>query len=152
MEIRSLFFAVMMFFSSLTGFSQSLVGTWKRISMVLVDKDNVSADLQTKMTKALPCSADVTYTFLASGIQKANIPDDCKKRLASMAAMFAEAKYELNGTALKIFSAKKEISSDAVYQVSFKGSTMTWIYDYLANPKVPNPTKAKKIVIVYQKL
>lgn len=152
MKIRALFFALVIVFIAHSGFSQSLVGTWKRVSTVLIDKDNIATDLQKMMAKSIPCSVNITYTFEASGLQKTNIPEDCKKRLASIAAMYADAKYELNGSMLKVFSSKKELFPDAVYKLSFQGNKMTWVHNYSDNPKDPNPTKAKTITIVYQKL
>jgi hypothetical protein len=135
-----------------TALAQSIVGTWKRTSTVLVDKDNVSTDLQQMMTERMPCASRVTYTFLASGLQKTSIPKDCEKAMAAMAAMYADAKYELKGNKLKVFSPQKELFPDAVYDVSFQGNTMTWTYDYTANPATPNPTHAKKITIIHQKI
>lgn len=152
MKTSQAFFILLLALIGHHSFSQSLVGTWKRVSTVLVDKDNVATDLQKMMAKSIPCSVNITYTFEASGLQKTNIPEDCKKRLASMAAMYADSKYELNGSTLKVFSTKKELFPDAVYKLSFQGNTMTWVHRYDDNPKVPNPTKAKTITIVYQKL
>lgn len=133
-------------------FSQSLVGTWKRVSTVLVDKNNVSNDLQKMMAKSLPCSVKLTYTFEASGIQKTNIPADCKKIMESAESMYADTKFEFNGKTLLVFSPKKELFPDATYQVTFQGNRMTWVHNFKDNPKDPNPTKTKSIKIVYEKL
>ena len=32
------------------------------------------------------------------------------------------------------------------------GNTMTWDFDYTANKQVPNPEKAKRVVIKYQRI
>lgn len=135
-----------------SGFSQTLVGTWKRVSTVLVDKNNVSNDLQKMMAKSLPCSVKLTYTFEASGIQKTNIPADCKKIMESTASMYADTKFEFNGKTLLVLSPKKELFPDAAYQVSFQGNRMTWVHNFTDNRKDPNPSKTKSITIVYEKL
>ena len=152
MKIKALFFALLIVCLAQSSYSQSLVGTWKRVSTVLVGKDNVSNDLQKMMTKSIPCTVNITYTFETSGLQKTNIPEDCKKKLASMAAMYVDTKYELNGSNLKVFSSQKKLFPDAVYKLSFHGNKMTWVHHYSDHPKDPNPTKAKTITIVYQKL
>ncbi len=40
----------------------------------------------------------------------------------------------------------------SVHTVTFVGNTMTWRFNYADNPKMPNPTKAKSMTIVYQRI
>ncbi len=135
-------------------FAQSVVGTWKRTSIIIEDAKGESKEMQQMMEKASPCSAKITYSFLASGAQKTNIPADaeCQKILSKIAEFAADVKYQLAGSKITVFSNKKELYPDATYQLNFSGNTMTWLFDYASNPSTPNPTKAKKMKIVYTKI
>ena len=132
--------------------AQSIVGKWKRVSLIVVDKDGKSTDAQPMMEKAMPCTAKILYEFTSGGLQKTIISNDCKTQMAAMAALFVDVPYVFKGNKLTIKTIDSKSMPDAIYDLKVIGGTMTWNFDYVQNPKTPNPTKAKSMSIVYKKM
>jgi hypothetical protein len=130
---------------------QSIVGVWKRTSVLVTDKDGKNSEVQTMLEKSMPCMAGIRYEFTTAGMQKTIVPEACKKSLSAMAAMFGDVPYSLSGNKVFIKSPNKKMAPDATYVYQIKGSVMTWSFSYLDNPETPNPTKAKSMTIQYQK-
>jgi len=64
--------------------------------------------------------------------------------------MNGDGKCTLTGNKLIVTSSK---IPTATYEISFKGNTMTWFFDYAANPKTLNPGgQSKSLTIVYTKI
>jgi hypothetical protein len=130
---------------------QSIVGVWKRTSVMVTDKDGKNSEVQTMLEKNMPCMAGIRYEFTAAGMQKTIVPEECKKSLSAMAAMFGDAPYSVSGNKIFIKSPNKKMAPDATYVYQIKGNLMTWSFSYTDNPETPNPTKAKSMTIQYQK-
>lgn len=134
-----------------TANGQSIVGVWKRTSVVVIDKDGKSSDVQIMLEKGMPCMAGIRYEFTAAGLQKTIVPEACKKSLSTMAALFGDVPYSLSGNKIYIKSPNKKLAPDATYVYQIKSNVMTWSFSYTDNPETPNPTKAKSMTIQYQK-
>ena len=128
----------------------SVTGTWKRTGMSTVDVTGTATDLQASMMKAMPCSKNITYTFKADGSILTNVPDECSALKKTLESMNGDGKCTLTGNKLIVTSSK---IPTATYEISFKGNTMTWFFDYAANPKTLNPGgQSKSLTIVYTKI
>lgn len=130
---------------------QSIVGLWKRTSVLVTNKDGKNSEIQAMLEKSMPCMAGIRYEFTAGGVQKTIVPEECKKSLSTMAAMFGDAPYSVSGSKIFIKSPNKELAPDATYVYQIKGKVMTWSFSYADNPQTPNPTQAKSMTIQYQK-
>lgn len=128
-----------------------VAGTWKRTSMTLVDASGKTTDLNATMAKAMPCTKDITYTFLADGSLKTNVPDACGAMKKTIETMNASGKWTMSGQKLTVTTTIKSLPP-ATYDVRFQGNTMTWVFTYADNPGTPNPTNAKQMTIVYQQV
>ena len=132
--------------------AQSIVGKWKRTAVLLTDVDGEVTDVQAMVEEEMPCTASIVYEFTGDGTQKTIIPADCLKAMKAMAKLYVDVKYSLTGNKLTVKAADMPDFPDSVYLIKIQGSTMTWEFDYVNNPKYPNPTKAKHMSIVYKKL
>jgi hypothetical protein len=64
--------------------------------------------------------------------------------------MNGDGKCAMTGNKLIVTSSK---IPTATYEVSFKGNTMIWFFDYATNPKTLNPGgHSKSMTIVYTKI
>ncbi|MBO0931336.1 lipocalin-like domain-containing protein [Fibrella aquatilis] len=131
--------------------SQSVVGTWKRTAMLLTEANGNTDDSMPDMTKAMPCTARITYTFLADGTMSTNVPDDCGVIKKATDKINKTSRWAVSGNKLKVWVLDKSLP-DSEQVLTFSGNTMTWTFDYAANPQMPNPTKAKRLVINYVRL
>lgn len=129
----------------------TVTGTWKRTSMLLVDGDGKTTDMNKMMEKNMPCTKDITYTFSADGTLKTNVPDACGALKKTIESMNASGRWTMSGNKVLVTTTMKDIPQ-ATYEVNLQGNTMTWIFNYAENPKMPNPTKAKRMTIIYQRV
>ena len=138
---------------SLSASAQSVVGTWKRMGAIVTNKDGSMMDMLAMMEKMMPCTNNITYAFLASGIQRTTIPDDCQKRMGDMAKQFmGDARYKLRGNQLTIIPAAITKLPVVTYTVTTTGKTMTWVMDADAQLGKPNKGNVKSILMSYQRL
>ncbi|UFH53765.1 lipocalin family protein [Spirosoma sp. KNUC1025] len=129
----------------------NVTGTWKRTSMTLVDASGKATDMMQMMTKSMPCSKDITYTFTSDGQMRTIVPDACGSLKKTIESMNATGRWTSHGDKVTVTTTMKDIPP-ATYDLKIQGNTMTWIFNYSDNPKTPNPTKAKRMAITYQKL
>ncbi len=138
---------------SLSATAQSVVGTWKRVGSIVTNKDGSMMDMLAMMEKMMPCINNITYAFLASGIQRTTIPDDCQKRMGNMAGqLMGDAHYRLKGNQLTIMPAATTKLPIVTYTVTMTGNTMMWIMDADAQSVKPNKGQVKSITMSYQRL
>lgn len=132
--------------------AQSVVGKWKRHMVNITDKDGKISNVQEMLEKSLPCAGKIIYELTSDGLQKTIIPEECKKAMSPMAKLFVDVDYSYSGNKITIKSADIHALPDAVYEVRFQAGDMIWDFEYALNPKTPNPTKAKKMSIVYKRI
>jgi len=132
--------------------AQSVVGKWKRQMVNITDKEGKTSDIQKILVESLPCAGKIIYELTSNGLQKTIIPEECKKAMSPMAKLFVDVDYSYSGNKITIKSADIHELPDAVYVVRFQAGDMIWDFDYAQNPKTPNPTKAKKMSIVYKRI
>jgi len=150
-QTSAILFLAFLFFQPSNAFAQSLIGKWKRTSVIVVNKEGRSTELQAMVEKNLPCSAGIRYEFTSNGMQKTIIPADCQKTMSAMANLFADTPYKLSGNKITIKTVDEKLVPDAVYTYQIKGDAMTWNFDYNQNSSTPNPTKARSMTITYKK-
>lgn len=141
----------MLLFSPAPLLAQSVVGTWKRTTMLLTEANGKTEDSTPELTKTMPCTAEITYTFLADGTMRVNVPESCGAMKKTIERMNKSGRWSATGNRLRIVVPDKSLP-DSDYDLSLSGNTMTWDFDYAANPQMPNPTKAKRLVIKYSRL
>ncbi|QDK78520.1 lipocalin family protein [Spirosoma sp. KCTC 42546] len=129
----------------------SIAGTWKRTGMSLVEATGKTTDMMALMNSSMPCSKDITYTFLGDGQMKTIVPDACGAMKKTIEDMSVNGKWSMSGQKVTITTTMKDIPP-ATYDVSFTGDTMTWVFNFSDNPKAPNPTKAKRMALIYQRV
>ena len=125
-------------------------GTWKRATMTMIDASGKTTDLMALMNRSLPCSKDITYTFTGDGNMTSTVPDACGAMKKTLESMNGAGHWTMSGQKLTVTTTMKDIPT-STYDVSFQGNSMTWVFNYADNPKVPNPTKAKQMTFVYQR-
>ncbi len=150
-RITTILFLAFLFFQPSNTFAQSLIGKWKRTSVIVVNKEGKSTEVQAAVEKNIPCSAGIRYEFTPGGMQKTIIPADCQKTMSAMANLFADTPYKLNGNKITIKTVDEKLVPDAMYTYQIKGDAMIWNFDYNQNSRTPNPTKAISMTITYKK-
>jgi Lipocalin-like domain len=131
--------------------AQTIVGKWKRTSLVMVNASGVKEDVDKMMRQAMPCMKDITYTFMPNGtlITDANTCPATQRKLIE--SMNAKSRWALTGNKITASVTDKSVPP-SVHTVSFSGNSMTWTFNFADNPRMPNPTKAKSMTTVYQRL
>lgn len=133
------------------GLAQSPEGQWKRISMIVEHANGVKQDVQQTYQQAMPCASQIRYSFLKGGKTTA-LASGCEPAIKkSIESLNNKSFWKVSGNSI-IISMSDDQLPPATYNLSFKGNTMTWLFQYAANPKTPNPTNAKTTTIIYQKL
>ena len=74
-----------------------VTGTWKRTKMTLVDASGKTTDMVAMMEKSMPCSKDISYTFMSDGHMKTNVPDACGAMKKTIESMNAEGQWKSSG-------------------------------------------------------
>ena len=128
-----------------------VAGTWKRTSMVLIDGSGKKTEMMEMMSRTMPCTKDITYTFTSDGQLKTNVPDACGAMKKTIEGMNVSGRWAQTGQKVTVTTTMRGIQP-ATYDLSFQGNTMTWVFIYADNPKTSNPTKAQRITIVYQRV
>lgn len=137
--------------SNATMAAQSPVGTWKRLSSIVEDASGTKSDLQKQLYKAMPCSKDMTYSFLAGGKMKTTAKTCPESMQKVTSAGDVGGSWKTSGNRVIITTTTGALPP-ASYVVSYQANTMTWAFNYSENPKTPNPTKAKSLTIIYQRV
>lgn len=147
----TLLFFVTLWISTTPLLAQNVVGTWKRTAMLLTEANGKTEDSTPELTKAMPCTAGITYTFLADGTMRVDVPASCGAMKKTIEKMNKAGRWSVSNRKLRIVVPDKSLP-DSDYDLTLSGNTMTWDFDYAANPQMPNPTKAKRLVIKYARL
>ncbi|WP_254560178.1 hypothetical protein [Dyadobacter diqingensis] len=129
--------------------AQNITGTWKRTSIILAKNDGSKSDMFQSQLKSMPCAATITYTY-APGGQVTIDAGDCTNMKKMLEAMNGKTTWRQRGNKITINSGDEKFPIQ-IYNVSFEGSTMIWLFNYTDNPKTPNPTQAKSMTIVYKR-
>ena len=148
---RTLFLTLCLVWLTTHAWSQNAVGTWKRTTMTLTEANGKTTDMMSQLTKAMPCTVDITYTFKADGTFQTVVPESCGPMKKTIEQMNKSGRWSATGDKLKVVMLDKSLP-DANYELTVKGNTMTWSFKYADNPQMPNPTKAKGMAITYQRL
>jgi hypothetical protein len=139
--------AFMFFLFSFTASAQTVVGTWKRTGNMLIMDDGSKKDMQKMLLKAMPCQAGIQYIFTATGKNYTESPKGC-----GAGDEMSRATYHLSGNILTLTPEKDmgmPFTSD--YTITFSGDNMTLSHVYTESEKSALHSKAKKIIITYQK-
>jgi hypothetical protein len=131
--------------------AQTVPGTYKRTAMVLTDATGKQTDLLALTSQSMPCTAQITYTFKADNSFSTQVPASCGDRKSALESMNTPARWSVSGNQLKVITQDKS-QPDALYTLTYGSNTMTWTFNYTANPQTPNPTQAKQLVVTYQRL
>ncbi|NID09923.1 hypothetical protein [Fibrivirga algicola] len=138
--------------SSLSTSAQSVVGTWQRTGALITYKNGKTMDVQPMMEQSSPCTAKITYSFTAGGVQKTIVPAGCLEQMSAQAVLFADARYTVSGSSIKVISPNPKMSPDVTYGLTMTGNTMTWVMNFDDFPAVPNPGKARSMTFTYKRL
>lgn len=128
--------------------AQSPVGTWKRTTMLLTEANGKTTDMAPELTKTMPCTKDITYSFVADGTMRVNVPESCGVMKLAIERVNKSGRWTISGGKITIVVLDKNLP-DSDYDLTISGNTMTWSFNYANNPQMPNPTKAKRMVIKY---
>jgi len=148
---RNLIYLLFPLFPTTNLLAQSVVGTWRRTAMLLTEANGKTEDMMPMMTKNMPCTAEITYSFMADGTMRTNVPAACGPIKKAVENANKAARWSVSGNKMRIVVPDKSLP-DADHDLTMSGNTMTWTFDYGANPQMPNPTKAKRMVVKYQRL
>lgn len=129
----------------------NVTGTWKRTAMTLVEATGKTTDMMALMNQSMPCSKDITYTFLSDGQMKTVVPDACGAMKKTIEDMSVNGHWTMSGQKMTVTTTMKGIPP-STYDVSVQGNSMTWVFNFTDNPQAPNPTKAKRMTLVYQRV
>jgi hypothetical protein len=136
---------------SYTGLCQGITGSWKKTSLTLTTANGKITDSYKQFIKMQPCYANMVYTFLPGG-KMSQTADGCGEAIKKMVVSeAAKGSWKINGNKL-IITVSDNSMPPAIYEISFSGNTMTWIFNYADNPKIPNNKgKARLMTITYAK-
>jgi len=148
---RNLIYLLFPLFLTTNLLAQSVVGTWRRTTMLLTEANGKTEDMMPMMTKNMPCTAEITYSFMADGTMRTNVPAACGPIKKAVENANKAARWSVSGNKMRIVVPDKSLP-DADHDLTMSGNTMAWTFDYGANPQMPNPTKAKRMVVKYQRL
>jgi hypothetical protein len=127
--------------------AQSIAGTWKCLSNVLVNDDGTRQDLWKSITEAFASATDMQYIFEADG--KHYIKAD--KKCAIIAKM-GSAIWSQSGKTITLTSTTDKTGTATTYTAAFTGNTLTLTHVYTIAEKQKLSIKTQKITLTYQKL
>jgi Lipocalin-like domain len=131
--------------------AQSIVGKWKRTGLVIVNTSGVKQDVDKMMRQAMPCMKDIVYTFMSNGTLVTDATTCAATQRKLIESMNAKSRWSMTGNKITASVTDKSVPP-SVHTVSFSGNSMTWQFNFADNPRMPNPTKAKSMTTVYQRL
>lgn len=142
---------LLFFFGAASCSAQSPIGSWKRISSIVVDANGTKSDLHKSMVSTIPCTATIVYRFLPDGKMQ-TITEGCPDVVKTAAsAADAISRYKVSGNKMTVTTTNNELPP-ATSVLSFQGNTMTQTFHFSENPKTPNSTKAKSVIVVFQRV
>ncbi len=135
------------FFLVATADAQSIVGSWKCLSNVLVNANGTKQDLWKNITEALACATDMQYVFDANGKHYINADKKC-----AIIAKMGSATWSLRGKIITLTSTADKEATSTTYVPEFAGNILTLTHIYTAEEKQKLGIKTQKIILTYQKL
>lgn len=137
---------IRLFFLAACTHAQSIVGSWKCLSNVLVNADGSMQDMNLTIFKEYPCAANMQYIFDANGTHYVKATKDCQ-----MIAAMSNARWSASGNTI-IVTTKAPIILATTYTLSYIGNTVVFTHVYTPAEKALLKIKTKKIIITYQKI
>ena len=150
-HMQKLLFSFILLIATNASHAQSPVGKWKRISSITENANGTKTDMQKSLHEAMPCTANTAYSFLAGG-KMTSTADGCPASFKKTMEQYNDkSKWAAAGNKITVSIADNTLPP-AAYIISYKGNYMTWVFKYADNPKTPNPTNAKSLTLIYQKI
>src|ERR1035437_6701937 len=132
--------------------AQSIVGTWKTISNMVINTDGSKTDITALQFKQWPCMADLHTVFDANGKQYMKSAKKCGSLDYST---LAASSWKMNGKTISIANTTMPtpLENTATYTVDFAKNKAVFTHEYSAEEKAKLHTpKVKKVVITYQRV
>ena len=153
-SLRILFLT--MAFVSIAAFAnaQTVVGSWKKKSEVMLKENGKTTDAFKLLVKNLPCFASIVYTFSADGKMSEQAKDCTVQLQKQVADGLKSARWKMKGSKLIIdVSDPNSPVKHGEYQIEFVGKDeMIWTFKYSENPGVPNIGKVRQMQTTYVRL
>jgi hypothetical protein len=127
--------------------AQSIVGSWKCLSNVLVNADGSKQDLWKNITEAFACAADMQYVFDANGTHYIKADKKC-----AVIAKMGNATWSQSGKIITLTSTADKKATATTYTPAFTGNILTLTHIYTPAEKQTLGIKTEKIILTYQKL
>jgi len=144
--------AVFLLVTIQTTFSQGITGKWKKSGQTTVYVNGKKTDSWTSLVKLQPCYANIVYSFIAGGKMDENAAGCSETVKKMLTSAVPKSNWKLSGNQLTITASDGSIPP-AVYEISFSGNSMTWYFNYAANPAIPNiKARAQSMTIVYERV
>ena len=133
--------------------AQSIVGTWKTISQLMVNEDGTQKDLMAIQTRQYACMKDLETIFEASGKQRMKAPANCKTPIDYEKMEASDWKMVGHTLSVTNKSMPTPLGTTATYTVQFSGNTAMLTHEYspAEKQKLPGSVKVQKVVITYQR-
>jgi hypothetical protein len=132
--------------------AQSIIGTWKTVSNVVVNLDGTKSDITAMQLKQWPCMADLHTIFDANGKQYMKSEKKCGPIDYNKLAV---STWKMSGATISITntSMPNPLGNTSTYSVAFSGNTATFTHVYTDQERVKlHSKKVKEIVITYQRV
>lgn len=142
---------ILLLLISYAGLCQGITGSWKKTSQTITTVNGKKTDSYKQLIKMQPCYANMVFTFLPGG-KMSQTADGCGEAIKKMVVSeAAKGSWKTNGNKL-IITVSDNSLPPAMYELSFSGNTMTWVFNYADNPKTPNiKGNARSMTITYTK-
>jgi hypothetical protein len=135
------------FFLVAAAHAQSIVGSWKCLSNVLVNADGTKQDLWKNITEAFACATDMQYVFDANGKHYIKAEKKC-----AIIAKMGNATWVQSGKIITLTSTTDKIATSTTYTPVFTGNILTLTHIYTPAEKQKLGIKIEKIILTYQRL
>ena len=149
-KIINLFLCILFLLASYTGLCLGITGSWKKTSQSIITVDGKKTDSYKQLIKMQPCYANMVFTFSPGG-KMSQTADGCSEAIKKMVSSgAAKGRWKVTGNKLTITVTDNSVPP-AVYEISFSGNTMTWVFNYADNPNTPNMKgRARSLIITYE--
>jgi hypothetical protein len=127
--------------------AQSIVGSWKCLSNVMVNADGSKQDFWKNITETFACAADMQYVFDTNGNHYINADKKC-----AIIAKMGSATWSQSGKIITLTSRADKLATSTTYVPEFVGKILTLTHTYTAQEKQKLGIKTEKIILTYQKL
>jgi len=134
--------------------AQSIVGSWRTISQLIVNEDGSKKDLMVMQTRRWACMADLQTIFEANGKQLMKTSANCSTPINYDKLPPSDWKMTGHNISITNKSTPGPLGTTATYTVEFSGNKAILTHEYSTAEKqqLPGSAKIKKVVITYQRL